>query len=209
MQEARPPGSRGADVPDSRLLQEGALGTWISRVLYPGRGGLCFRVSQDAVQRLGKPESATLDPSGSRMGGTGVGRQRQRRRRHICGWRVWSQLWGGGRSPGASPSPNRLGSYPVPARGGEGPPSGHPASEGLKTLPPPPSMNIHERRVVDRLHPHIPNVSRTFPFYSKVLPGVRIRSWPRTFSYWPTKSFLFVYATKGGTRRRGHKSMND
>lgn len=42
MQEARSPGSRGADVPDSRLLQEGALGTWISRVLYPGRGGLCF-----------------------------------------------------------------------------------------------------------------------------------------------------------------------
>lgn len=91
----------------------------------PGRWGLGFGVSQDAVQNFGRLESATVDPSGFRMDGTGIWR---RRRRHLCVWRVRSQWWGGGRSPGASPPPPAGAHILFPPAGGRGRlPAGQPA----------------------------------------------------------------------------------
>lgn len=103
------------------------------------------------MQRLGTSEPATLDPAGSRMGGTGL--KHRRRHRHFGGPRVWSQLWGGGRSPGASPSPSRLGSHPVPARGGRG----HLPEASQRRVKNPPLwvLNIHEKASPrPATHPH-------------------------------------------------------
>lgn len=142
----------------------------------PGRWGLGFGVSQDAVQNFGRLESATVDPSGFGMDGTRIWRRR-RRRRHICGWRVRSQRWGGGRSPGASPPPPPppgLISCSRPQGGGA---AFRPASPQRVKTSPLWILNIDEKAVPDRLHPHIAKASQTFPFYSKSPPGVRSRNW--------------------------------
>ena len=140
----------------------------------PGRWGLGCGVSQDAVQNFGRLQSATVDLSGFRMDGTGIWRRR-RRRRHLCVWKVQSQWWGGGRSPGASPPPRPgLISCSRPQGGGA---AFRPASPQRVKTPPLWVLNIDEKAVPDRLHPHIPKASQTFPFYSKSLPGVRSRNW--------------------------------
>ena len=81
---------------------------------------------------------------------------------------------GGGRLGLPLPPPPGLISCSRPQGGGA---AFRPASPQRVKTSPPWILNIDEKAVPDRLHPHIPKALQTFPFYSKSPPGVRSRNW--------------------------------
>lgn len=118
-------------------------------------------------------------------------------------------MWGGGRPPEASPPPCRgSGSHPVPARWGEGLPSGTPSLKGLK--PPPPTLNIREQ--AGPTAGHCPHSRDREDFYLLLHRPARRENqeWLHSLDLiGRSEGFIIAYAMLGGAVQQSRATTTD